>query len=123
MQLLLIGIGGLCGTIARYLLDGWITDATRTTFPWGILVVNASGSFAIGLLYVLTVERGVLPAELRAPFGIGFLGGYTTFSTFMLDSLRLAQDRAWPLAVANLAGSVLLGLVAVLAGVALGKAI
>ena len=123
MQLLLIGIGGLCGTIARYLLDGWITDATRTTFPWGILVVNASGSFAIGLLYVLTVERGVLPAELRAPFGIGFLGGYTTFSTFMLDSLRLAQDGAWPLAVANLAGSVLLGLVAVLAGVALGKAI
>lgn len=123
MQLLLIGIGGLCGTIARYLLDSWITDATRTTFPWGILVVNASGSFAIGLLYVLTVERGVLPAELRAPFGIGFLGGYTTFSTFMLDSLRLAQDGAWPLAVANLAGSVLLGLVAVLAGVALGKAI
>ena len=123
MQLLLIGIGGLCGTIARYLLDGWITDATRTTFPWGILVVNASGSFAIGLLYVLTVERGVLPAELRAPFGIGFLGGYTTFSTFMLDSLCLAQDGAWPLAVANLAGSVLLGLVAVLAGVALGKAI
>ena len=66
MQLLLIGVGGLCGTIARYALDTWITDATHAAFPWGTLVINASGSFAIGLLYVVTVERGVLPASWRA---------------------------------------------------------
>lgn len=123
MQLLLIGIGGLCGTVARYLVDTWITDATHATFPWGTLVINVTGSFAIGLLFVLTVERGSLPAELRAPLGIGFLGGYTTFSTFMLESLRLAQDGSWTLAVANIAGSVLLGLVAVVAGVALARAL
>ena len=123
MQLLLVGLGGLCGTIARYLLDTWITDATHATFPWGTLAINVSGSFAIGVLFAVTVERGTLPAELRAPLGIGFLGGYTTFSTFMLESLRLAEGGAWSLAVANIAGSVMLGLVAVVAGVALGRAI
>ena len=123
MHLLLVGIGGLCGTLARYLLDTWITDATHATFPWGTLVINLSGSFAIGVLFVLTVERGTLPAELRAPLGIGFLGGYTTFSTFMLESLRLAEGGAWPLALANIAGSMILGLGAVIAGVALARAI
>ena len=123
MHLLLVGIGGLCGTLARYLLDAWITDATRAAFPWGTLVINLSGSFAIGVLFVLTVERGTLPAELRAPLGIGFLGGYTTFSTFMLESLRLAEGGAWPLALANIAGSMILGLGAVIAGVALARAI
>ena len=123
MQLLLIGIGGLCGTLARYLLDVWITNATHATFPWGTLVINATGSFLIGVLFVLTVERGTLPAELRAPLGIGFLGGYTTFSTFMLESLRLAQDGSWTLAVANIAGSLLLGVGAIIAGVALARAV
>jgi len=123
VHLLLVGIGGLCGTLARYLLDTWITDATHATFPWGTLVINLSGSFAIGVLFVLTVERGTLPAELRAPLGIGFLGGYTTFSTFMLESLRLAEGGAWPLALANIAGSMILGLGAVIAGVALARAI
>lgn len=122
MQLLLIGIGGLVGTLARHLLDVWIRSATQSAFPWGTLLINATGSFAIGVLFVLTVERGTLPVELRAPLGIGFLGGYTTFSTFMLDSLRLAQDGSWSLAAANIAGSVLLGVAAIVAGVAVARA-
>lgn len=123
MHVLLIGLGGFAGAIARYALDGWVSEATRGSFPWGTLVINVSGSFALGLLFALTVERAALPAELRGPLGIGFLGAYTTFSTLTLESLRLMQDGAWTLAAANLAGSVVLGLAAVVAGVALGRAI
>lgn len=123
VHLLLIGVGGFLGAIARYTIDGWVTDATRSSFPWGTLVVNMSGSFALGLLFALTVERAALPADLRAPVGIGFIGAYTTFSTFTLESLRLMQDGSWALAAANLVGSVLLGMAAVFAGVALGRAI
>lgn len=123
MQLLLIGIGGFCGAIARYAVDTWITAAARTSFPWGTLAVNATGSFALGVLFALTAQRGPLPEELRLPLGVGFLGAYTTFSTYALDSLRLADGGSWSLAIANVGGSVLLGLAAVLLGVAIGRAI
>ena len=123
MHILLIGIGGFCGAIARYAVDTWITDAARTAFPWGTLAINVSGSFAVGLLFALTAERGPLPPELRLPLGVGFLGAYTTFSTFALESLRLAEGGSWSLALANIGGSVLLGMSAVLLGVAIGRAI
>ena len=123
MHILLIGIGGFCGAIARYAVDTWISDAVRTPFPWGTLAINVTGSFALGLLFTLTAERGPLPEELRLPLGVGFLGAYTTFSTFALESLRLADSGSSSLAIANVAGSVLLGLAAVLIGVAIGRAI
>ena len=123
MHILLIGIGGFCGAIARYAVDTLVTDAARTAFPWGTLAVNVTGSFALGLLFALTAERGSLPEELRLPLGVGFLGAYTTLSTFALESLRLAESGSWGLAVANIGGSVLLGLAAVLLGVAIGRAI
>lgn len=123
MHLLLIGIGGCCGAIARYALDTWVTDATRASFPWGTLAINVTGSFALGLLFALTAERGPLPEELRLPLGVGFLGAYTTFSTFALESLRLAESGSWALALTNTIGSVLLGIAAVLLGVAIGRAI
>lgn len=123
MHILLIGIGGFCGAIARYAVDTWVTDAARTAFPWGTLAINVTGSFALGLLFALTADRGPLPEELRLPLGVGFLGAYTTFSTFALESLRLAEGGSWSLALANIGGSVLLGLAAVLLGVALGRAI
>ncbi len=122
VSVLLVGIGGLFGAIARYAVDTWVSDATRTSFPLGTLLVNASGSFALGLLFALTAERGPLPEELRLPLGVGFLGAYTTFSTFALESLRLAHSGSWTMAVMNVVGSVLLGLVAVVAGVAVGRA-
>lgn len=123
MHILLIGIGGFCGAIARYALDTWVTDAAHTSFPWGTLVINATGSFALGLLFALTAERGLLTEELRLPLGVGFLGAYTTFSTFALESLRLAENGSWALAFTNIAGSVVLGLAAVLLGIAAGRAI
>lgn len=123
MHILLIGVGGFCGAIARYAVDDWITAAARAAFPWGTLVINVTGSLVLGMLFALTAERGPLPEELRLPFGVGFLGAYTTFSTFALESLRLAESGSWSLAIANVTGSVMLGLAAVLLGVAIGRAI
>jgi CrcB protein len=121
MDLVLVGIGGFFGAIARRVLDLAISERNPTAVPLGTLVINVSGAFVLGLLFAWAIERDVLPAEIRGPLMIGFLGAYTTFSTFMLESWRLVEDGAWPLAAANLVGSVALGLVAVLAGLALGR--
>ena len=123
MPILLIGLGGFAGAIARYLVDGVVSDRTGGAFPWGTLVINLTGSFVLGLLFAMTAERAILPAEIRGPVMIGFLGAYTTFSTFMLESWRLVESGAWGLALVNLGGSVLLGLIAVVAGLTLGRAL
>ncbi len=122
-QLLLIGAGGFLGAIARYAVDGWVSDRTGGQLPLGTFVINASGAFLLGLLFAATVDRAILPAELRAPIGIGFLGAYTTFSTLMLESWRLIESGAWPIAVLNLGGSVGVGIVALLLGLIVGRAL
>jgi CrcB protein len=121
MQLLLVGLGGFAGAVSRWLVDGWISERNPTAFPRGTLVINATGSFLLGLLFAWVIERDLLPPDVRGPLMIGFLGAYTTFSTFMLESWRLIEDGAWGLALANLGASVALGLVAVLGGLALGR--
>lgn len=123
MQILLIGLGGFVGAVARYLVDGWVTRLSGAAFPWGTLVLNVSGSLLIGALFAASVERATLPAELRGPVMIGFIGAYTTFSTFMLESWRLVEDGSLGLAALNLGGSVFLGLAAVGLGLAIGRAI
>jgi CrcB protein len=124
MHLVVIGLGGFLGAVSRYLVDGFVSDRTAASaFPFGTLLVNLSGAFILGLLATLAIERSVLPAEIRGPVMIGFLGAYTTFSTFTLESLRLLEAGSWALAAGNLVGSVVLGLVAVAAGVTLGRAI
>jgi len=120
---ILVGVGGFFGAIARYLIDGWISTATGGRFPWGTLAVNVSGSFLLGVLFALSVERGVLPASIRPPVLIGFIGAYTTFSTLTLETWRLAEDGSYALALANITGSVLLGMVAVVAGLTVGRAL
>lgn len=121
MPLILVGIGGFAGAIARYLVDGAVSSRMAGAFPWGTLVVNLSGSFILGLLFALTAERAILPAEIRGPVLIGFVGAYTTFSTYMLESWRLVEDGAITLAAVNIVGSTALGLLAVVAGLALGR--
>ncbi len=123
MSLILIGIGGFAGAIARYLVGGFVLERVGGSFPWGTFAVNIIGSFILGLLFALTTERALLPAEIRGPVFIGFLGAFTTFSTYMLESWRLVEDGAIILAVANIAGSVAVGLVAVVAGLAIGRLI
>jgi CrcB protein len=123
VDLLLVGIGGFLGAIARRVVDLWVSDRFGSVFPLGTLVINVSGAFVVGLLFAWALERDVLPREIRGPVMIGFLGAYTTFSTWMLESWRLVEDGARALAAFNLAGSVALGLVAVVAGLAVGRLI
>lgn len=123
MPLVLVALGGAAGAVTRYVVDGLVADRTGGGFPWGTLVINLSGSALLGLLFALAIERGVLPASVRAPLMIGFLGAYTTFSTLMLESWRLWEDGAMALALANALGSVVLGLVAVFIGLTIGRAL
>lgn len=123
MTLLLVGAGGFFGAISRYLVDGWVSDWTGGTFPWGTLVINLSGSFVLGLLFALSIERAAIPSSIRAPILVGFIGAYTTFSTLTLESWRLVEDGSWALGIANIGGSMLLGMVAVVAGLTLGRAL
>ena len=122
MTLVLVGLGGFVGAVARYLVDGWIAERAGATFPFGTLLVNLSGAFLLGLLYALTVERGLLPEAIRPPVFIGFIGAYTTFSTLALESWRLIESGSYGLGIVNLVGSIVLGIVAVVAGLALGRA-
>lgn len=121
MTLVLVGLGGFLGAIARYLVDGWIAERAGATFPFGTLVVNLSGAFVLGFLFALTVERGVLPAAIRPPVLVGFIGAYTTFSTLALESWRLIEDGSYVLGLANLFGSMALGVVVVVLGLLLGR--
>lgn len=117
-----IGIAGALGTLARYGL-GTAVAQRFPNFPWGTLVINVSGSFALGLLFVVLTERTTASPELRSALTIGFLGAYTTFSTFSLETVRLIEDGAMVAAAMNVVGNVALGLTAAWAGVALGRAI
>ncbi len=123
MTIVQIALGGAAGAVTRYLVDGWVSERTGGAFPFGTLVVNLSGAFLLGLLATLALERSVLPAVIRPPVLIGFIGAYTTFSTWMLESWRLAEEGALLGAVANIGGSVVLGLVALGAGIAIGRAL
>src|SRR5258708_14299279 len=116
-------MGGSFGASARYVIDGWVVERTGATFPWGTLAVNLSGTFLLGLLFSLTVERGALPAPIRAPILIGFIGAYTTFSTLPLETWRLIEDGSYVLRIANLLGSAALGVAVVVAGLGLGRAL
>lgn len=123
MTWILIAIGGAAGAVSRYAVDVAVTERVGSFFPFGTMLINVSGSFILGLLFALAMERGVLSPEIRAPLIIGFLGAYTTFSTWMLQSWALIEQGAWISAGVNLVGSVVLGLLAVVAGLALGRAI
>lgn len=123
MPLVLIALGGAVGATTRFLVDTWIAQRAGGAFPWGTLVINLSGSLVLGFLFALAIERGVLPASVRGPVLIGFLGAYTTFSTLMLESWRLIEDGAVVLGLANLIGSSVVGMIALVGGLMIGRAL
>src|SRR5581483_8608466 len=108
-----IAVAGAAGALARYGLEGFISRRQSGAFPWGTFAVNVSGAFILGLVFTLATERWGLSAWIRSAVTIGVLGAYTTFSTLEMETYRLAADRALGLAVANILGSLGLGLVAV----------
>jgi len=104
----LVTTGGALGTAARYVLSGLVANAFGETFPWGTLIVNFTGSFAVGFFFALTAPDGRLfvSRETRQFVMTGFCGGYTTFSSFSLQTLNLMRDGQWASAGWNVAGSV-----------------
>lgn len=120
MTYLWVALGGAAGAAARYGVAQWAGARWGWTFPWGTLVVNVTGSLAIGLLMALLIGRGADPAY-RLLLVTGFLGGYTTFSAFSLETLSLLETRRYGEAALYIGGSVLLGLVACFAGLAVGR--
>ena len=121
MTLLVLAVGGAFGAVSRYLVQGWVQDLIGGRFPWGTFAVNITGSFMLGLLFALAMDRSVLTPEVRVPLMVGFIGSYTTFSTLMLESWVLVEEGDIVHMLGNLAGSVLVGMVAVVAGLAVGR--
>ena len=115
IKLLLLALGGALGTLARYGLNGLISDRVAT-FPLGTMIVNITGCFVIGVLSPLTLR-----SEWRLFLMIGVCGGYTTFSSFGLQTLNLARDGEWFFVAANVIGSNVLGLLAVYLGIVCGR--
>jgi CrcB protein len=113
MNWLAVAIGGALGSVARYALSSWIFDITSNKFPYATLIVNVAGSFVMGILFVVIVERAVLPAEMRSLLMIGFIGAFTTFSAFSLDALGLWQNGHVLMSVIYMIATVILCLVAI----------
>jgi fluoride exporter len=118
MSYLWIGLGGALGSVARFWCSGLAARHFGETFPWGTLLVNVFGSFAIGLFATLTSPDGrwLVPSRFREFFMIGICGGYTTFSSFSIQTLSLVEDGEWFQAGANVTLSVVLCLGAVWLG-------
>jgi fluoride exporter len=115
MMTLYVAVGGVLGTLARFGLAGWVHSWAGAGFPWGILIVNVSGSAGLGFLLPALFEGGATP-ELRAGIAIGFFGAFTTMSTFGYETVVLLEAGQWARAVAYVAATLIL----VLAGMILG---
>jgi CrcB protein len=124
-KMLLVMLGGAVGTALRYWVGRWFNSQPwGQVFPYGTLVINVTGSFILAFAAVLIYDR--LPPEysdLYLLIGTGFCGGYTTFSTFAWETLELVRDGSWPLAMANVVGSVVAGFVAAVLGWKLAEAL
>ncbi len=122
-KILYISIGAIFGANARYWLGTWVTQKIGTAFPLGTFLINLTGSFLIGLFMTLASDRFLVDPRWRLLFVVGFLGAYTTFSTFALESYNLILKGQWFAGLFNLLGSTLLGVLAVGLGVYLGKSL
>lgn len=118
---LIISLGALLGANARYWIGGWAGERFGASFPYGNLIINLSGSFLLGMFMTLATERFIVDPRWRVFFAIGFLGSYTTFSSYTYESLELILFGQWKLGLLNLFGGALLGGVAVLLGILLGR--
>jgi CrcB protein len=121
MHWLAVGIGGALGALARYAVSIWLFNPSIHKFPYATLAVNVLGSFGMGLLFVVIVERAALPAEMRSLLMVGFLGAFTTFSTFSLDALSLWQNGQLSLALVYVLATVVLCLVAISSSIWLAR--
>ncbi len=115
-----VAVAGALGALARYGV-GEVVSRRFPTFPWGTLVINVTGSLVLGFLFVILTERTQASPALRSTLMIGFIGAYTTFSTFSLETVRLLQDGSTVAAGLNVLGNLGLGLSAAWLGMLLGR--
>lgn len=120
-QLIAIACGGAIGALSRFGLQQWLAPIYSGRFPLAIFIANSIGSLCIGLIYVLIVERGILPEVWRAFLMVGLLGAFTTFSAFSLDSLRLIEQGEGLIALSNIFANVVVGLISAFIGMSIGR--
>jgi len=122
-NILLVAIGGAIGSVGRYLVGLWATRLAGPSFPWDTLTVNVVGAFAIGLLVEMVARRFDASNEMRAFIVTGILGGFTTWSSFTLDTMVLFERGEVGLSALYLLASLLVSFAAIFAGLALGRAL
>lgn len=121
MELLSIAAGGALGAVSRFCLGNFISRIIGRALPYGTFVINIVGCFFMGLIMTMIIERGMLSAAWRLLLCVGFLGGFTTFSSFGYETLMLLQEEKIFAALAYVGGSIILGLMSAALGVAVGK--
>jgi fluoride exporter len=122
MPYLLVGVGGFIGANARFVVARLVGAMFETKFPLGTFVINVSGSFLLGVLGTVVAQKVMPNSEsMRLALGVGFLGAYTTFSTFEFETHALFGDGSWLTATTNMVASLFVGLLAVRAGIVLAK--
>lgn len=122
MRLLLaIGCAGFFGAVARYLMGQWVVRILPPTYPFATLSVNLIGSLLLGVVFVLGTERAVLDPTLRTALAVGFLGAFTTFSTFSLETVHLLREGSTLLAAVNMGSNLLVCIGAAWAGMSLAR--
>jgi CrcB protein len=121
LLILAIALGGAAGALGRYFVSRWVYGLLGTGFPYGTLTVNVLGSFIMGLLTILLLERLATDPELRGAILVGFLGAFTTFSTFSMETVSLIEDGLVARALTNMVLSVLACVLAAWFGLTLGR--
>lgn len=117
VEIIWVGIGGGIGAICRYLVGREVTERLDGLFPWGTFTVNITGALVIGILFALLTEKGIGHDHLRLLLVVGFLGGYTTFSSYTLEAVNLIESGDWGTALLYVIGSNVAGLVACFIGI------
>ncbi len=121
VKILYIGLGGFLGASARYLITKWVEMKWNSLFPGGTLTVNIIGSFFLGLLMMLFLEKIVITSNLKLLLTTGFLGAFTTFSTFSYETMLLIEKESFLIAGINVISNLLLSFTAVLIGFFIAK--
>lgn len=123
VKAIMVGIGGFFGAVSRYLVDAWVSTAFGPSLPLSTLIVNVSGSFLLGFVFAAFLEGLTHNHHLSLLLAYGFIGAYTTYSAFMMDSIKLAGNSGLSLAIMNIAFSLVFGILAIYLGLFVGRTV
>ncbi len=116
LNYLYVALGGALGATGRYIVSMWVNNKYQSVFPYGTFIVNVAGCFVLGVFYTLTLDKSVLSPQIRTAVNVGFIGAFTTFSTFSLETLNIIRENNIKIALTNIVFSVIVGLLAVWLG-------